>query len=189
MTRILALSLALLLVSAHIEAQSKHAIDKGSILIGGSAGLTRSTSEGVGGDVTVTQAFASPRALFFVAPRLAVGGEASLARLSGGGTTSSGIGIGPAIRYYLVPAAGTTLPYLGAAAHLSRTTFETSGGADNSSTGREFTGVAGINFMVARQVAITGEAFVSHLSRSSRNTTNGSTVLGFRFGVDAFLLR
>ncbi|MBL8958545.1 MAG: hypothetical protein JNJ98_01745, partial [Gemmatimonadetes bacterium] len=163
--------------------------EKGSVLVGGSAAITRTTSGSGATEVTSSNIFLNPRALFFVAHRVGIGGDVSLGRSSSAGRSSSGIGVGPAIRYYLVPAERSALPYLGAAFRVQRSTSESSTGNDVSSTAREFEGVLGVDFMISRQVGIVAEAFASKLTRGSGPFDADATAIGVRFGIDAFFLR
>ncbi len=178
----------LLSLSGPLTAQARHAIDKGSVLVGGSAQISRTTSESGTSEATSTSVFVNPRALLFVAPRVAVGGDVSIGRISAGDVSSSSVGVGPAFRYYLRAAGATSLPYLGAAARISRASFEGPGSADGSETSRDVEGVLGIDWMISRQVGIAGEAFVAYFSRGS-GPSRSATTFGVRFGIDAFFLR
>jgi Outer membrane protein beta-barrel domain len=172
-----------------IRAQDSRATDKGSVLIGGSAALTRTTNDTDASESSSTLIYVSPRALFFVAPRFGLGGDLSLGRSSSGGRSSTGIGVGPAVRYYFVPPGRSTLPYAGAAVRFNRLSFELPTGGDRSETFQEFEGVLGIDFMISRQVGIVAEAFASTMQRGSGSVATDATTIGLRFGIDAFFLR
>ncbi|MBK8246818.1 MAG: outer membrane beta-barrel protein [Gemmatimonadetes bacterium] len=185
------LSVAVLLAGSvlSLQAQSTRATEKGSVLVGGSAAITRTTSETGTTEVSSSNIFLNPRALFFVAHRLGVGGDLSLGRSASGGRSSSGIGVGPAIRYYLAPAGRSALPYIGAAFRAQRSTSESPTGQDVSNTAREFEGVLGVDFMISRQVGIVAEAFASKFTQGSGPFDADATAIGIRFGIDAFFLR
>ena len=172
-------------LTAH--AQGRTAIDQGSVLVGGSASITRTSVEAGTTELTSTNVFLSPRALFFIAPRFALGGAFTVGRTSSDNQSSTGLGAGPALRYYLVPGGRTALPYVGAGFQVSRLTYDLPSGLETSETTREFDGVVGVDFMVTRQVGIVAEAFVSSFRRN--RSDSDATTFGLRFGIDAFFLR
>ncbi|MBL8959657.1 MAG: hypothetical protein JNJ98_07390, partial [Gemmatimonadetes bacterium] len=69
------LSVAALLAGSviSVQAQSTRATEKGSVLVGGSAAITRTTSGSGATEVTSSNIFLNPRALFFVAHRVGIG--------------------------------------------------------------------------------------------------------------------
>ena len=165
-------------------------IARGSRIIGGSASLTRSTVENGGSESSVTSINVSPRMLWFIRDRLAVGGEVGLGSSSGDGASSSSWRLGPAVQWYFADLNERTLPFLGASLFVGSTSAE-SGGTDFTTTAQGLELTAGATRLLARNVGITGELFATRRNTASESgtiTIDGSTTnLGVRFGVSAFL--
>lgn len=187
MFRPLLLTATLAATALTAQAQARTAIDKGSVLVGGSASITQTSVESGNTELTSTNIFLSPRALFFVAPRLAIGGTFTFGHTSGDNQNGTGIGAGPALRYYLVSGGRTALPYVGAGFQSTRQTFDLPTGGELKETTRQLDGFVGVDFMVTRQVGIVAEAFYSNFSRNSSDSD--ANTFGLRFGIDAFFLR
>jgi hypothetical protein len=85
-------------------------IDPGSVLLGGSISFGYSElGEGVAG---VTSLYITPRALYFVAPGLAVGGTLLLSRSWQGERRSYSYGVGPETAYYFDVGSRSTYPFI-----------------------------------------------------------------------------
>ena len=154
-----------------------YAIDRGSLIIGGSASLTSSS--------TPSSAFLEssrrvnltiqPSAQYFVTPNVAVGGSALfLASGLGDADRDSDVafGVGPTFSYYFGGEESTVFPYLSTSALVV-------GGDRELYRGEASAGVA---WMVSRNVALTGEGF---LEADLEDTSNN--IFGLRFGVRVFL--
>ena len=186
-THIIAAALALTIAPA-IAAQSPSlptAISKGSKLIAGSAQLVRSSSEG--GDATTISV--SPNILFFVADRVALGGEASLSHTTSDGFSSTSWTLGPAARYFFATSSARTLPFLGGSVELGRAT---SGGSDFEAQLFNVEGVLGLIRLLNDHVGVSAEAFVANrrtevTSPPLPDTEVTFTTMGLRFGVAAFI--
>jgi len=87
----------LILASTQLFAQKKFAVDKGSFIIGGSAGFS---STGDSGSDRFTEITVNPIFSFFIVPNLAIGGSGSLSRFSASGSSNTSIGFGPSVAYY-----------------------------------------------------------------------------------------
>jgi hypothetical protein len=168
--------------------------DRGSILVGGTASVSRSTYEIGDTDNTSTGISLSPDLLVFVAPRFALGGRLGLSWVDYDDGRSSSWLIGPAARFYFAPGSARTLPFLGASVSFGGATSENDV-VDSTVESDVWAveGVAGITWMLSRQVGITGEAFLERA-----NITNGTSLsdvetrrtdLGVRFGFAAFFFR
>lgn len=172
-------------------------IDKGSILVGGGASITHSESESNGNETSVTSMSFSPNLLFFIAQRVAVGGQLSVNAFSQDDRSGSGWLLGPAARLYFGQRHSRILPYLGVGIAIGQNTLDT-----DEPTQVEFEsdtwameGVAGLTFMISRQVGITAEGFLQRLEETNEASNSPAeneltnTTLGLRFGFAAFLFR
>ena len=163
--------------------------DRGSKIIGGTAAVERTSIEGS----TAFNFALQPSLLFFVADRVALGGEVSLGYFDHENANTTSWSIGPAARLYFGPSSSKTLPYIGATVQVGSANTSSDGpvSTDVESSGWRVEGVAGLTFMISRQVGIAGE-FV--LQRDERTTdlgtteqTNTATRFALRFGVAAFI--
>lgn len=182
-----------LLVAVPASARSQGPVDKGSILVAGTALISRSTTKVANQETTTTGMSLNPSLLFFVAPRFAVGGQLGLSRLSYDGGSASSWQVGPAARLFFAPSSARTLPFAGAGVTLGRAT-STNEVTDTRSTndGWSAEGVVGLTAMVSRQVGITGEAYFERSSSEQGGVASldvKRTDIGLRFGVSAFLFR
>jgi hypothetical protein len=175
-------------------AQSGGPVDRGSWLVGGTGRFARQTVEVGSGEATSTTFELRPDLLFFVATRVAIGAQVALSTTDTENGSGNAWFIGPAARVYLAPSSSRTLPYLGLSVSTGRSSFE----ADNSDTEGENSSwgveaIAGITWMMSRQVGLTIEGFFDRIEDSFElgDTETESTVTGFglRFGFAAFLFR
>ena len=177
-------------------------IDRGSFLLAGGASFSHTRTEveriqGSGGPTTqrFTSLSVSPSLLFFVAPRFAIGGQLGLGYGDSESGSSTTLGIGPAARLYFAGTGARALPYIGLSVLAERVSFDdddSDASSDASQWGPE--GVAGINWMLSRQVGITGEAFLGRRAASFEQSEGAgidqtTTSFGLRFGLAAFLPR
>ena len=191
---VMPLTLVVLALPTIALAQSRGPTDKGSMLVAGTANIARSTTEVGDNESTSTGVSFNPSLLFFVAPRIAIGGQLGLSRINFDGGDGSSWLLGPAARFYFARGAARTLPFVGAGISFggsSSTNDITDTTVESDVWSLE--GVAGLTWMVSRQVGITGEAF---LQRSESENTGAigtleqtRTDMGVRFGFAAFLFR
>ena len=191
--RVTGLVVALLSAASPALAQSSPSgpTERGSVLVSGAASFTHSKESDGGGSTTI--ASLQPNVLFFLAPRLAVGGQLGLSYLDFDGGKGTSWLIGPAARIYFGPSSSRTLPFIGIAALKGSTTIEsddTPGERESETWSVE--GLAGLTFMLSRQVGITGEAFIGRSEDSFDTGPFGEaeakrTGFGLRFGIAAFL--
>jgi hypothetical protein len=179
------------------QSASRTVTDAGSLLTGGSAGLTHSSTSNGGG--SSTSVGLSPNLLVFVRRNLAIGGrvDATYTSFERGHRTLAGVG--PAARLYFGDGASKLLPYVEASvgyAHLDATQEVVVGGVarDVSNTSTSWTpeGVFGVTAMFSRQVGLSAEAFVNRLSFDEDDDIVGATSpkvtsYGIRFGFAAFV--
>jgi len=175
-------------------AQQKTAVSHGSWLVGGTAGLSHTHASG-----STTIISVQPLGLYFVADRLALGGTVDLSYASTSAGTAdfhdTGIGAEPTIRYFFGDLTGKTFPYLNAAVGPSwqRTKAENNGtgSGEQTTTGLDLTGSAGVMQMLATHVGLSGELYFTHRHRSSdvgaATLKSNSDSYGLRFGFNAFV--
>ena len=184
--------LSVLLFALPLAAQTTPSgpTDRGSKLIGGTASVERTSSEGS----TSTSFSVQPTVLFFVANRVAIGGEVGLSYFDHENGNATSWFIGPAGRLYFGPSTAKTIPYLGASVQVGSSSIssDSPGSSDTDASAWRIEGLAGLTFMISRQVGIAGELFVQRDERDFETGTIGevtSTVTryGIRFGIAAFI--
>ena len=177
MTPILRLGLALLslvLLAAPAGAQS-YAVDRGSLLVGGSGGFSSTGTEQDEDDRT-TQLSIRPSVEYFVAPGLSLGGELQYSRFSNGGDASTTFGVGPAMSYYF-----------GGRSRRSVYPFVSVGGAYSRSggtTGLGFDASVGALAMLADAVGVNGSLYYQNRFYEEFSDNNS---FGLAVGISAFV--
>jgi hypothetical protein len=172
--------------------------ERGSILVGGSANVGKEERE-VNDTETSTTAFSfAPEALFFFSNQLAIGGRVTFGHSSGDNSRSSSWGIGPAFKYFLSKNSTGALPFVGASVSFQTGDARFTGVGTVPDQEFEFEseayeGVAGILWMLSRQVGLTGEAYarraeVKDTPAAGAVIESTTTNLGVRFGFSAFIL-
>ncbi len=198
MTRIPLVIVLVTVLSAPGAAQSRvpDAINRGSWLVAGSASASRNNSsvEGRDDDRGVTVVELQPALLYFVAPRIALGGRLALARLSFDGGSSTSWSVGPSARYYFAGSSAKVLSYVGGGVALSRSDLNIGNGNSEPSTGTSVEALAGITWLFTRQVGFVSEAAFQRSSRGENTSSGGDvdvvdTIFGLRFGFAAFIPR
>ena len=163
-----------------VGAQS-YPIDKGSMIIGGSAGFQSMGGEELRGDERTTIFTIAPQFYYFVAPNISVGATLSYQSISRGDDSDSATGIGPGIFYFFGDENSKTFPFLGV--NYMYTSDK------DSYTKNDINLIGGAAFMIAKNVAITGSAFYmieSYSPDGSDESFSGNT-FGVQFGVDVFV--
>jgi hypothetical protein len=181
--RILAALLLTLALALPASAQ-EYAID-----LGGSASFTTQ-----GGDLYEDQdggrrttLLVNPTALYFVAPGFAIGGEAFISRRGQGGGSTTSLGIGPSIAYFIGGPDSSAYPFFSASGFISSTEFS---GVSQTGLGGQFSG--GVAIKLSRSVALTGSTFLLIESVDFSNEFGDSASIsgntfGFELGVTAFI--
>lgn len=147
-----------------------YAIDRGSMIVGGTGSLTSESSSFSGDrrwDLRI-----QPSTQYFVTPNVAVGGSLLFQAAGIGDDSNVFVGAGPAFSYYFGGQDRSVYPYVSTAALLV-------GGDQELYRGNASAGVA---WMVSRNVALTGEGF---LEADLEDTSNN--IFGLRFGVRVFV--
>ena len=156
-------------------------VDKGSISLGGAACFASAGGE-LHGDDRMTTIALNPSVLYFVVGGLAIGGEVRFTRMSSGDESDTSWGVGPKLAYFFFGGTDSPVhPFVAASYDYSR--------AVDWYTASEITCAAGAAFMVARNVALTGEAF--YAIESSRadgaDASLDGDVFGLRLGIATFI--
>ena len=173
------------------SAQSTGPTARGNALVGGTASFTRATQTIAGQDETTTFVEFSPHILYFVAPRVAIGGVLGYGRASNDESSSTSYTLGPEGRVFLADAAAKAQPYLGASVAREWGKFESDFGSGKPKSTR-YTAVAGVIWMVTRQVGLSSEAFYQRITDDNAPANFPevkNSGLGLRFGFAAFLMR
>ncbi|MGH7450440.1 MAG: hypothetical protein ACRENG_03785 [bacterium] len=161
-------------------AQKAYAIDRGSMIVGGSAGFSSFGGDFRGKDRLTMISF-NPNWLFFFAPHVAIGGTINFTSLSASGETDTFFGVGPSIMYFFGGAQSRTYPFMSGSFIYGR---------DND----DFTKIdlrlaGGAAVMIAKNVAITTGAFYvieSVKYEDTKKSINGNT-FGVEIGITAFV--
>ena len=167
-----ALPLLLLCGAVSMAEAQTHAVDRGSLLIAGSAGFSSSGSDG--SDERTTQILLQPRLQYFIVPGLALGGQFLIRRISDDDDSSTTVGVGPEMSYYF-GAATTKLayPFLSAGLQI----YE----GDTDAFG--FGGSAGLLIMLAEAVGLETALYYREMDYDDF----GTDVFGLSVGISAFI--
>lgn len=181
---LVAFTLSLLIPSA--AAAQDYAIDRGSMVLGGSVSWSSSGGElyeNADGD-RVNSLLLNPQVMYFVTPGFALGGDLLVERVSQGEFDATTIAVGPAASYFFGGPESSIYPFVGATVGYASTS---SSGADAS--GIAFGGAAGAAFMLSRSVALTGAATyrVQNLSVDQVDESFTGNAFALQIGVEAFL--
>jgi hypothetical protein len=164
--------------------------ERGSMILAGSANVSRSESDGN----ESTSISVQPNILYFVANRLAIGGQLGFGSANHENGETSSWTVGPAARLYFGASTSKTLPYLGIAFLIGSASSSTDDPipveSEASVWGVE--GIAGLTFMISRQVGIAGELFFNRNENEFETPANTErtikmTSYGLRFGITAFV--
>ncbi len=150
---------------------------KGSILIGGTAGFTSTSS----GDFNETLVSFSPLAGFFVTDRVAVGGQINMNFFGGDGDADGNIiGIGPSVRYYFNGSGATRFFGQG------NFSWQNIDFGDNfSDSGVGFGAGVGLDHFLNQYVAL--EAILGYNTFKFSDEEDGTNTFGLTIGVAAFI--
>jgi hypothetical protein len=149
-------------------------VDAGRIEIGGSAGLSTSTVNN-----SSSSFWMDPYAMFYLVPRLALGGSIGLGIYSAGHYSTTGIDIGPRVAYYFDIGNPTFYPFV--AGGLSFYHSSTHNDHDNPSSVNNFSIPleGGVRFFLNDFVAADGGLYL--------NFRDGTTDMSIRGGFSMFL--
>jgi len=190
--RAFAIGASLVIGAGVAHAQTSSPIGKGSWIVSGAAGISHNGQDGVSEG---TNFFLSPSGLYFVRPKLAVGGTVSASYSTGGGSTDKTFGIGPEIRYFAADLTDKTLPFVRATVRPLWGRFEVDA-LPNASSSHQFQWEvgAGLTQLLATHVGLTGELYYNQTHAHFHN--GGTTIIdsdvtsssyGLRIGITAFV--
>jgi hypothetical protein len=183
--------LCVLVISTPLAGQSAPTgpTDRGSKIIGGTASVSHTS--GGGGSTGISL---QPSLLHFIADRVALGGGVGLGYSDNDNGSTTSWRLGPEVRFYFGPSTSKTIPYLGAAVQVGSSSTDSDAGPGSVSADASFwglEGVAGLTFMISRQVGIAGEAFLQRdeltFESALSDVTTSTTRFGLRFGIAAFV--
>ncbi len=189
---ILFVLIALTLALAPRAAGQQYAMDRGVWILGGGAGLShgRSTCTGCSSS-SYTSLDIFPQVGYFVAPGLAITADLNFWYRWGTGISETQYGAGPGVAYYFTQRPARLHPFVKAGIRYFHVTSSQSGTSTVRYHSFQWQGSAGLALMVARNVAVTGEAYYRHIySHSSRGGFSNSSThasYGTSFGVAVFL--
>lgn len=181
---------AILCLPFPASAQS-YAMDRGVWVVGGSASVSHLEISGLDGGITTVSLF--PDVGFFVLPGLVVVANVEYAHSSGAGRSSTVYGAGPGLTYYFVKGPAKLHPYLAAAVFFGQLDWELSGqtGVSNSQGSTSWYASGGGALLLARNVAVTGEAYYGQVHYGAADVIGGpsgtTTQYGLRFGVSVYI--
>ena len=163
-------------------------MDRGVWTVGGTASVAHSSTSGL--DNGSTAISLRPSVGYFFLPGFVVGATLQYAHSSGSGSTWTGFGAGPSLAYYFGKGSLSFHPYVTAAALFGSDSQEFMG--STSSRGWwSWRGAGGIAFLLARNVAVTGEAFYGQVhydvSGAGESLSQTSASFGLSFGLSLFL--
>ena len=203
MSHLTSLALLLcLLTSAPTYAQD-NPTDAGVYGLDGSASFRSQGGDLYGADDDrQTTLSLQPTGFYFIQPNVAVGGQLRISRSSQDNATSTTLGLGPSVTYYLGEPDADVLPFVGANLLLlrQRATVDLGtidigfgepvdlGEEEITLTGAAFDLNAGFTYMLARNVGVTTAAFFLYerLGSDDADAQTGNTV-GVQVGITAFI--
>lgn len=163
-----------LCLTTALQAQ-EHATDRGSFILGGSAGLS---SQKVGGNRS-TYMHLTPNVLYFVRPGLALGGTLSLSHSRYDEQSRTAYGVGPQISYYFGGGEQELRPYVSA-----RSIYSDASGGDYGALW--YGGNVGVLYLFTRSVGLDASLFYNTISYRGSGPPGGSDVMGIALGFSAF---
>jgi outer membrane protein W len=173
--RVLVLVLASYLCSTTALAAQEHATDRGSFIVGGSAGLTSQKN----GDHRYTHMHLRPSVQYFVQPGLALGGTLNLWQSRIEGRTMTAYGAGPQASYYFGGAEQALRPYVS-----GQTTYSAVRGEDPGvlTTGANL----GVVYLFTRNIGLDASLFYSRMSSTGSVSSASMDSMGLAVGFSAF---
>jgi len=109
---ILAVFAVLLALPVRSFVQRAYAVDKGSVIVGGSASFTSLGGKELRGEERTTVITLDPSFSYFVAPHVAIGAALNLVSISGQGESDTFVGIGPTVSYFFGNQDSKAYPFL-----------------------------------------------------------------------------
>lgn len=167
-----ALALAFLLVAPSLLSAQSYAIDRGSLLIGGTAGF--SSTGGDFDDERTSILIIHPSVQYFVTRGLSFGGDISIQRVDRGGDARTNYGVGPSAMYFWGGAERTVYPYVSGGVRYVRS-------GDSDAFGYQAAGGAIVMLMDA--VGLNGSLYYQQTEGDEFSTDS----FGLALGIAAFV--
>lgn len=172
------------------QGQPTWALDRGSVLIGGSASYYEAGGE--------AQSFSTkkswdvlPYAYYCISPNVALGGAFLLSSETRSGYESNTFaGVGPGLMAYFADSTSTVYPFVGLNlyyAFLSSENLGSSSGTLRSLHGYAFELTLGGTYMMNRYVGITGMLYYQGQQLSEDGDWKGGKRYGYRIGLTGFI--
>lgn len=174
-----------LILPAFLFAQ-EYAVDKGSMLVGGSAGFM-SLSGDLYEDADEegsTQFWVSPSVLYFIMPGLGVGADLNFSKYSQGDYSETEMGIGPTVAYFIGDANSSMYPFV-SATYLFGTETDKYDSQEMKHTETSIMFRGGVMFMVAKTTGIGIAGFYDMDSRKHEDADEATK--GNAFGVSVHI--
>ena len=176
----------------------EYPVDRGSWLVGGSASLVSQEvlQGGVPGEETerATLVTLRPSAQYFVIPGLAVGADLTLAYSAQDDFSTTTLGAGPSLGYYVGGPDRRAVPFVATRLSVQRSSVRVDTDLpfgfdlDRTQTRLVFDVSGGGLVMLARNVGVTGELFYSVTDNDLDDDDRPATdAFGLRFGIAAFV--
>jgi len=146
--------------------------DKGGLVFMGTAAFSTTS-----GDGSVTVFNLSPRAYYFVADQVGVGGELGFITASSGGSSSTSVTFGPDAVYFFKTSSDELLPFAGLGLFLSH---HSNG---KSTTGFTFSLHGGLAYLLKEHLSIFPEL---SLNLENQDSNSGTTIM-LGVGLAGFL--
>jgi hypothetical protein len=167
-------------------------IDKGVWLVGGNLQLTG--NKDLDSEVSDFQFSLSPQVGLFVAPGLAITGNATLAWTDGDNSNTFTRGFGPGLSHFFSGMGARFYPYLTGRVLYQQSDLEVQlGPIESESEITDWSWLLGVGgaFFLARNVALNGELFYSRrsgdLSTGAAETEFSTARYGLEVGIRAFV--
>ena len=166
------------------------AMDRGVWTVGGTASVAHASTLGFDNGRTAISLF--PSVGYFVLPGFVVAATLQYVHSTGNGysSASTGFGAGPRLAYYFGNGSASFHPYVAAAALIGSDSQRLLG-TTGSHGWWSWRGAGGIAFLLARNVAVTGEAFYGQVhydvSGAGESLSQTSASFGLSFGLSLFL--
>jgi len=154
--------------------------DKGGLVFMGTASFTTSSGDLYGGNSFTTLEL-SPRAYYFVADQIGVGGRLGFRNTSTSGFSTSSITFGPDAAYFFKTSSDNLLPFVGAGLFITSTSV--SNGHSSSASGFTFSLHGGLAYLLKEHLSIFPEL---SLNLENQDSNSGTTIM-LGVGLAGFL--
>jgi len=176
---------AAFVLSASAANAQQHALDRGSIQIGGTASLTSRGDDD--NDDRITTLSLNPHLHYFVVERFAIGADFIFGYSEFRTDISQwSLGIGPSVTYYFGAPASRVHPYLSARAAYAVVNIETPL-TDTDGNQRSASAAAGLLTMLSNSVGVTTELFYQLVRTDIGTVDSDGNTFGLAVGIAAFV--